>query len=109
MKPIQQLAILVKLRQITGGDALIDDLEGSIASLLEETNVLSIICQVLNSPDQAASFEYIDQYGESLIRFMKLEAMWTLINIGYGPENAIQEIFDPQYEPIIKYMNRILN
>ena len=109
LKPIQQLAILAQVRQVTGGSWLTDDLESCVEELLNETNILSIICQVLNMSDQAPSFDYFDEHGEPLIRYMKLEAMWTLINIGYGPESAIRQIFDDKYQLIVDYMNRILN
>ena len=44
---------------------------------------------------------------KDLVRFAKLEAIWILINVSYGEEKDIIQIFDDQFE-ISTHINSIL-
>lgn len=68
-----------------------------ITELLKETNILQMISQVLQFPDDS----------NSLVRYLKLEATWILTNIGYGTEEDIIQIFAEEYG-FVAHINRIL-
>ena len=72
---LAQLAIMTEIRKLL---AKLED-KIDVKGLLSETNILTIVDQVLAMNDQA---------GE-LVRFLKLEATWVLTNIGYGQEADI--------------------
>jgi hypothetical protein len=73
-------------------DLLID-----IKSIIANTNILTIVSQILSMNDNQ----------NLLIRYMKLEATWIMSNIGYGDEQDILAMFDSQYG-IQAHVNRIL-
>ena len=51
---------MIRLRQVTGGGNKDDDLENNIENLIQETNILPMLCQVLSFSDQGHSLQYYD-------------------------------------------------
>ena len=93
---IKQLALLTKIRQEIAKKDMSSE---KIAAMVNRTNILDLISQVLLKPDNE---------GQShLVRYMKLESSWILTNIGFGHEGDILKVFDEKYQlPLI--INRIL-
>jgi len=69
-----------------------------VSELLAETNILTMISQILQQQDNS----------HSLVRYLKLEATWILTNICFGDENAILQVFADQYG-FVAHINSILN
>ena len=90
---LSQLALLTKVRQELANPTDPPD----IGKLLEETNVLTIINQILA----------IEENHNNIVKYLKLEATWILTNIGYGTEEDITELFKDEYE-LVGHINRIL-
>ena len=39
-----------------------------------------------------------DESGESITRYLKLEATWILTNISFGDEYVLNEVFNPEHK-----------
>lgn len=81
LQPIQQLAILTRMRHEVSNQHSIDN-----SDLLELTNsqLITVILQILQAPDSAD------------LKYMKLEAAWILTNMAYGEQDVLTAILTPQ-------------
>lgn len=93
LENIEQLALITKVRQEMSSK----DTAPNIKDVILNTNILSIIQQILSFQDNS----------HEIIRYLKLEATWILTNIGYGDEDDILAVFDKKYG-LSQHINLIL-
>lgn len=107
LTPMEMLTLITRVRMLLGGDKEDESLHKEFGEVVTETNILSMMSQVFSLSDQDHLDGGIDKHGDSLVRYMKLEMMWSLINIGSGPGHVVEIVFDEQYD-MVSYFNRVL-
>jgi len=100
--PIQQLALLTKIRQIL---AIGDTCKTDYKAVMAETNIMQTISTVFSLRDDVGG---ADANGNSYHRLMKLEAGWIITNLGFGDSQVHEEIFNDKYG-VINHINLILS
>lgn len=93
LEPEHQLALVTKIRQEMSNK----DSSADIKKILENTSILPLVAQILALSENL----------NPLIRYLKLESTWIIVNIGYGDEQDILSLFDMDYN-ISTRLNEIL-
>ena len=78
---MQNLALITKIRQCfaTGNtESVANDL---LNVILSQTNLMEIIIKIFELNNESGEY---DKNGDSIFRYMKLEATWILLNFSYG-------------------------
>ena len=94
-----QLAIVTKIRQEISTNDVFNDT--TIEQIVENTAIVTTVCQILHihvNPNQHSS----------LVRYLKLEALWILANLSFSKEEHILFFFDKQYN-FVSLINEILD
>ena len=94
-----QLAIVTKIRQEISTNDVFNDT--TIEQIVENTAIVTMVCQILHihvNPNQHSS----------LVRYLKLEALWILANLSFSKEEHILFFFDKQYN-FVSLINEILD
>lgn len=65
-----------------------DQEEPDMSQVMKETSLMQIVCQTLQ----------IDVNAHSLARYMKLEALWILINLSVGDDEDVDKMLQKEYD-----------